>query len=680
MSAHDAPQSFGLPPSAVPSTRPPSVAPPSEHLIYMRNFLEETLVKLGVNHTYPLPKDNELNQDISTGEALVLPLLCSSINALASLLDEVDTLTNRLTHIHDSVSSVANSVPNKEEMTASLAPITSSVRNLSHRISTAPPQRPHAPLPPVPSNPKPTGKPTTTAALPKDGPTLDPNFPRVDTVNNICYGDPEAFAKSHPDSWEASFFNNGGYSRIPKFVPGHLDPVCPRRSYAQVASTTGKKKSKKASPAGVAALATPPSSTSSRPPSLPAAARRFYAPRQTHTPHPDRDTIAATFPDIAAEVLRSSNCALPLSFIAKVNSNGTVTLLGVGPSTPASDYSPFFSALAARLNKSFPVGSSPWLPFRPASNENQFAIHGLPLRYLPNDPEGLFVYLKSAILNAQGLEITSARFLNPDPDARALKDASSVVVTTTPEEGNKMGSHIFLLSRRREVKVAHSANKTTRCRNCQRYGHTAPVCKYDHPVCPICALHHKKTEHRCPNPTCPKGGNLRPVASCCSASPPHCANCGDDHPATDPSCPARPKRTQGELPPPTPHRSVHPPRRARWIQRRTRVGSLRPPAPLPPCSPHCLPPSPRLRVGHPPPCTPLCPSLSCSPYPRRCRPAPPGAPPAPLLLLLMTRVWPANAAHQYAFSFTTGWWSRSFSLHRTTQQPWELGCVPFTHE
>ena len=366
-------------------------------------------------------------------------------------------------------------------------------------------------------------------------------------MNNVCYGVAAAFAKSHPDSWEASHFANGGYSRIPRFVPGHLDPVCPRRSYAEVA-TSSKNKPRKASPAMVATLTPSSSSVSSKPSSLPAAARRFYAPRQVHTPNPDRDTIAATFPDIAAEVLRSSNCALPLSFTAKVNSNGTVTLLGVDPCTPATDYSLFFSALAARLNKSFAVGSSPWLPFRPAPNENQFAIHSLPLRYLPSDPEGLFVYLKSAILNAKGLTITSARFLNPDPDARALKDASSVVVTTTPEKGKKMGSHIFLLSRKREVKVAHSANKSIRCRNCQRYGHTAPVCKYDHPVCPICALHHKKTEHRCPNPTCPKEGNLRPVADCCSASPRHCANCGDDHPATDPSCPARPRRPQLEPP------------------------------------------------------------------------------------------------------------------------------------
>ena len=86
MSAHDTPLSFCLPPSAVPSSRPPSVVPPSEHLIYMRNFLDETLTKLGVNNTYPLPSDRELNQNTSTGEALILPLLCSSINAFVTIL------------------------------------------------------------------------------------------------------------------------------------------------------------------------------------------------------------------------------------------------------------------------------------------------------------------------------------------------------------------------------------------------------------------------------------------------------------------------------------------------------------------------------------------------------------------------------------------------------------------
>ena len=185
MSAQDASESFGLPPSTVHSTRPPAVVLASEHLIYMRNFLEETLVKLGVNNTYPLPTDNELNQDISTGEALVLPLLCSSINALASLLDKVDTLTNRLTHIHDSVSSVANAVPNLKEMTGSLAPINFSVRDLSHRIRIASSNAFRHPRP-LPPSPRKSTKGSTPRAPPSDdGPTLDPDFPSVDIVHNI---------------------------------------------------------------------------------------------------------------------------------------------------------------------------------------------------------------------------------------------------------------------------------------------------------------------------------------------------------------------------------------------------------------------------------------------------------------------------------------------------------------
>ena len=231
-----------------------------------------------------------------------------------------------------------------------------------------------------------------------------------------------------------------------------------------------------------------------------------------------------------------------------------------------------------------------------------------------------------------------------------------------------MGSHIFLLSRKREVKVAHSDNKTTRCRNCQRDGHTAPVCKYSHPVCPICALHHKKSEHRCPNPTCPKEGNVRPVAACCSASPPHCTNCGDDHPATDPACPARPKRPQNDPPPPD-HAPAHPLPEEGEIDTTEDEGEIaetpHPPAPL-------LPPQP---AGSSPPSRWLPPALLAplllplsfvllQALPARS----PRRPPAPLPPQMMTWAWPANVVQLPSLSPTTGWWGLPFSLHRTTQQ------------
>jgi len=184
MSVHGAPQGFPLPPSSVPSTRPSSTSPSSEQIIYVRNFLGETLNKLGFNDVVPLPTSSELGRDLSMGESIILPLLCSTINALASLLERVDTLNDRITHTHDSISQVANKVPNRDELTASLAPITSSVRDRSHRVSTAPvrhrpappstnqaavsPPRPRDPLPPrpayIPTSPGMTMLPINTMA------------------------------------------------------------------------------------------------------------------------------------------------------------------------------------------------------------------------------------------------------------------------------------------------------------------------------------------------------------------------------------------------------------------------------------------------------------------------------------------------------------------------------------
>ena len=187
-----------------------------------------------------------------------------------------------------------------------------------------------------------------------------------------------------------------------------------------------------------------------------------------------------------------------------------------------------------------------------------------------------------------------------------------------------MGSQILLLSPKREVKVAYSANKTTRCRNCQRYGHTAPICKYDHPVCSICALHHRKAEHHSPNPTCPKEGNMCPVAGCCFASPPHCANCGDDHPATEPSCPTCPKWVQNDPAPLSPA-PVRPPPEERGMNTPENAGeiaeSLRPAA---------LPTVRRLlpvfEMGTPRSTRPTAPTSVARPTPGAAAPLPQGAP------------------------------------------------------
>jgi len=186
----------------------------------------------------------------------------------------------------------------------------------------------------------------------------------------------------------------------------------------------------------------------------------------------------------------------------------------------------------------------------------ELAIHGLPLRFLPQDEEELFPYIWQAIRNDKATPILSARYLNPSQDSRATKQATSVVITVDPQKVSALTLGVGILSQKRKVEHAFSSSRTSQCRNCWRYGHAHQRCPATHPTCPICALHHTRPAHRCQNPTCPGGGNNKPVPSCCPTSPPHCCNCGDDHTATFRECPARPpppvlSRTNSPDPAPT---------------------------------------------------------------------------------------------------------------------------------
>jgi len=202
------------------------------------------------------------------------------------------------------------------------------------------------------------------------------------------------------------------------------------------------------------------------PPSLPGAQRRFFAPRQSPSPHPDALAIAATFPDIAARVLRESNCLLPLGFSATVNPRGSVSLTVTDKATPAASYAPYFDSLTRALNQSFPVGNNPWCTLVLAPTAVQLAIHGLPLRFLPQDEEELFPYIQQAILNDKATQILSARYLNPSRDSRETKQATSVVVTVDPLNVSALTSGIVILSQKPKVELAFSSSRTSPCKNC----------------------------------------------------------------------------------------------------------------------------------------------------------------------------------------------------------------------
>jgi len=553
------------------SSRHSSTPDLSETHLYIRDFVRETRQRLHFTAAQlPILDDAQL-ADLSDGEILLLPLCCSALNALASMTHQMDTITTQLGNIQ----AVVATLPTFPALESAIAPINASLRDLSQRVSAAPPYQPPASArPPVPPTgattrtlPPPAQSRATAHPPPQNRPapsSLDPDIPRYHPDTRAFYGNPRAYAEKFPDSWEANAFREGKYPDPTTFVSGHLAPDCPKPqpSYAQAASTGASKgkKNKSSLTAAKVASASNKVPVPEAPRSLPTAERRFYAPRSSPSEHQQAALIAATFPDIAARVLRDANCILPLAVTTKVNDRGSVTLLVTDPATPAAAFAPYFDALSSQLNKSFPVGDSPWLPFRLAPNEAQLAIHSLSIAFLPEDPNELFPCLAESILNSKDVRILAARCLNLEARSREGKTATSVIVSVHRGDVQTMGSSIRLFSRSRTIERAYSSNRYSQCKNCWGFSHVAPRCPTSEPVCPICSLNHTRAAHRCPNPTCPGSGNLKATPGCCSASPSRCANCGGNHTATHRDCDSRPvpptlrrSAVAAEVPPPPPH-------------------------------------------------------------------------------------------------------------------------------
>jgi len=185
--------------------------------------------------------------------------------------------------------------------------------------------------------------------------------------------------------------------------------------------------------------------------------------------------------------------------------------------------------MTKKLNQSFPVGDNPFQVFRKAPTSVELLIHNLPHSILPDEPTHLFPSLLESIRNAIYIPIFAARFLQSRLAKRAEKRTTSVVLIVDPLHVSRFGESIPLFSCAHTVAPTFSASQSTQCRKCWRFGHSAPLCKEEAQACLICTLLHHRSDHRCANQSCPKGGFEKSVLGCCNASPPPCINCGGQH-------------------------------------------------------------------------------------------------------------------------------------------------------
>jgi len=248
--------------------------------------------------------------------------------------------------------------------------------------------------------------------------------------------------------------------------------------------------------------------------------------------------MAAVLPDIMAGIFKQASSTLPLSFTASVNSKRAVTLTA-NPRTSSTAYAPFFELLTKKLNQFFPVNENLYQAFRPAPAYKELQIHSVPLFTLPLSHEELYPCLLESIGNAIDTPIHGSHFLQPDPDVRAEKFTTTVVVSVSPEDVGKFGESIRLFSCPCKVTPAHPASKPTQCKKCWKFGHSHLLCKVHEHTCPICSALHSRSQHRCPNQSCAKEGHLNSVIACCITSPPQCVKYQSEHATFDSNCPTR---------------------------------------------------------------------------------------------------------------------------------------------
>ena len=169
---------------------------------------------------------------------MLLPLLCTFLQSSVHIATALENLS---TEIHDLSSQVANL--NFSPQPPNLGPLNASLRDIASRLPSAtqasfPPQRPSTPqqathssggsrpAPTVNTNParQEKGKERAPPAPPPPrpntvwpSPSADPDLPRYDmsTSPPTMYGNPEAFAKQYPHTWEAEEFAKGKYPPDP---------------------------------------------------------------------------------------------------------------------------------------------------------------------------------------------------------------------------------------------------------------------------------------------------------------------------------------------------------------------------------------------------------------------------------------------------------------------------------
>ena len=200
--------------------------------------------------------------------------------------------------------------------------------------------------------------------------------------------------------------------------------------------------------------------------------------------------------------------------------------------------------MTTALNAVLPEGSQDYMEFRRAPTDSQVVIHGLSLEATSNEEETMLSFMKESLFVGQQVNITSAKFLQKDPEIRLPKKFTLVVVSVPTDEVHKITPSVLIHGRYKASALMWHSNLTKQCKKYYQYRHPEEGCKATHHTCPICAGEHRVKEHKCTSPTCPRKGARKIIADCCPVTPSKCTACGGHHPSYSVECPVKIKAKQ----------------------------------------------------------------------------------------------------------------------------------------
>jgi len=184
------------------------------------------------------------------------------------------------------------------------------------------------------------------------------------------------------------------------------------------------------------------------------------------------------------------------------------------------------------------------MEFRRAPTDSQVVIHRLALKATSNDKETMLSVMKESLLVGQQVNVTTARFLQKDPEIRLPKKYTLVVVSVPTDEVDKITPSVLIHGCYKASGLMWHSNPIKQCKKCYQYGHPEEGCKATYHTCSISAGEHRLKEHKCASPTCPKKGDRKIIADCCPVTLSKCAPCGRNDLVYSVECPVKIKAKQ----------------------------------------------------------------------------------------------------------------------------------------